>query len=102
MILTYKGIYRPFSDITRGALEHAVAESGLALSTEDSDRLIQAYDALQLIQVEAGDRPSAATGVPPSPAARGDGGGGDARAHLAASRRPSAVMDDASRCVGVG
>ncbi|KAK3376659.1 HAD-like domain-containing protein [Lasiosphaeria ovina] len=42
------GIYRPFSDITRGALEHAVAESGAALSAGDSDRLVKAYDALRV------------------------------------------------------
>ncbi|GAB1317596.1 Haloacetate dehalogenase H-2 [Madurella fahalii] len=40
------GIYRSFSEITRGALQHAVAETGLTLSANDVDRLMKAYDAL--------------------------------------------------------
>ncbi|KAK5662571.1 hypothetical protein OQA88_8484 [Cercophora sp. LCS_1] len=42
------GLYRTFSEITRGALQHAVAESGLALSEDDANRLMQAYNALRV------------------------------------------------------
>ncbi|KAK3346713.1 HAD-like domain-containing protein [Lasiosphaeria hispida] len=42
------GMYRTFSEITRGALQHAVAESGLALSDGDADRLMNAYNALNV------------------------------------------------------
>ena len=41
-------MYRTFSEITRGALQHAVAESGLTLSAGDADRLMDAYDALHV------------------------------------------------------
>ncbi|KAK3384947.1 HAD-like domain-containing protein [Podospora didyma] len=42
------GIYRSFSQITRGALQHAVAESGCTLSSDGSDKLMKAYDALRV------------------------------------------------------
>ncbi|KAK0725339.1 HAD-like domain-containing protein [Lasiosphaeris hirsuta] len=42
------GMYRTFSEITRGALKHAVAESGLTVSDEDADRLMNAYNALDV------------------------------------------------------
>jgi 2-haloacid dehalogenase len=38
--------YRPFWDITRGALRHACARLGLALSSEAEDRLMNQYRAL--------------------------------------------------------
>ncbi|OHF04463.1 haloacid dehalogenase [Colletotrichum orchidophilum] len=42
------GIYRPYSDITRAALKHAVAEKKKPpLSKEDEDRLMEAYNGLQ-------------------------------------------------------
>jgi 2-haloacid dehalogenase len=40
------GIYLPFSSFTRRALNHAVAESGVSLSDEDSEALMKAYDSL--------------------------------------------------------
>jgi 2-haloacid dehalogenase len=45
-----KGIYRTFSEITKGALQHAVAELGLAqsVSSEDSEQLMKAYDSLRV------------------------------------------------------
>ncbi|KAF9873556.1 haloacid dehalogenase [Colletotrichum karsti] len=41
------GIYRPFSELTRASLKHAVAEKKLTLSREDEDRLMNAYNGLQ-------------------------------------------------------
>ncbi|KAK1638863.1 haloacid dehalogenase [Colletotrichum phormii] len=42
------GTYRPFSEITRAALKHAVAERKKSpLSKEDEDRLMEAYNGLQ-------------------------------------------------------
>ncbi|KAJ3955951.1 hypothetical protein N0V92_007498 [Colletotrichum tropicale] len=41
------GMYRSFSELTRAALKHAVAEKKLALSKEDEERLMDAYNGLQ-------------------------------------------------------
>ncbi|KAK1457245.1 haloacid dehalogenase [Colletotrichum cuscutae] len=42
------GTYRPFSDITRAALKHAIAERKKpTLSKQDEDRLMEAYNGLQ-------------------------------------------------------
>lgn len=46
--LTPPGTYRTFSDITRGALHHAVAETGLAISENAADKLMEAYNALHV------------------------------------------------------
>ncbi|KAB5542669.1 HAD-like domain-containing protein, partial [Coniochaeta sp. 2T2.1] len=42
------GVYRSFSEITKGALQHAVAENGLSLSADDADKLMRAYDSLHV------------------------------------------------------
>jgi 2-haloacid dehalogenase len=42
------GLYRSFSEITKGALEHAVAETGLSLSADDAEKLMKAYDSLNV------------------------------------------------------
>ncbi|KAI0969016.1 haloacid dehalogenase [Xylaria arbuscula] len=42
------GKYRTFSEITRSALAHAVAEHGLPLATYDAEKLMTAYDALHV------------------------------------------------------
>lgn len=42
------GQYRSFSEITRSALAHAVADHGLALAANDADTLMHAYDALHV------------------------------------------------------
>ncbi|KAI1188587.1 HAD-like domain-containing protein [Nemania serpens] len=42
------GQYRSFSDITRSALAHAVADHDLALVADDADTLMHAYDALHV------------------------------------------------------
>ncbi|GAW17191.1 hypothetical protein ANO14919_066440 [Xylariales sp. No.14919] len=42
------GRYRSFSEITRSALAHAVAELGLTLAANDADKLMRAYDALHV------------------------------------------------------
>ncbi len=41
------GIYRPWSQITRGSLEHAIAELGLSLSDAQAEHLMKSYDALR-------------------------------------------------------
>ncbi|KAI0868230.1 haloacid dehalogenase [Hypoxylon argillaceum] len=58
------GQYRTFSEITRSALAHAVAEHGLVLAADAASTLMRAYDALhvfpeipaamQLLQAHAG------------------------------------------------
>ncbi|KAK1982218.1 haloacid dehalogenase [Colletotrichum cereale] len=49
------GTYRPFSDLTRAALRHAVAEKSLKLSADDEGRLMEAYNGLEAFSdVEAG------------------------------------------------
>ncbi|KAI1357867.1 haloacid dehalogenase [Xylaria arbuscula] len=40
------GQYKTFSEITRNALTHAVAEHGMTLIASDADKLMTAYDAL--------------------------------------------------------
>ncbi|KAI0505417.1 haloacid dehalogenase [Xylaria bambusicola] len=42
------GQYKSFSEITRNALAHAVAEHGLTLAVSDAARLMTAYDALHV------------------------------------------------------
>ncbi|OIW26565.1 haloacid dehalogenase [Coniochaeta ligniaria NRRL 30616] len=42
------GLYRTFSEVTKGALEHAVAETGLSLSVDDAEKLMKAYDSLHV------------------------------------------------------
>ncbi|KAJ8127114.1 hypothetical protein O1611_g6523 [Lasiodiplodia mahajangana] len=42
------GKYRTFSEITRSALDHAVAEHGLVLRAKDAETLMHAYDALRV------------------------------------------------------
>ncbi|KAI1773780.1 haloacid dehalogenase [Hypoxylon cercidicola] len=42
------GEYKPFSEITRNAPSHAVAEHGLTLSAKDADALMRSYDALHV------------------------------------------------------
>ncbi|KAI1346715.1 haloacid dehalogenase [Xylaria sp. FL0043] len=42
------GRYRTFSEITRSALAHAVAEHGLTLVAPDVEKLMAAYDALHV------------------------------------------------------
>ncbi|KAI0844905.1 haloacid dehalogenase [Daldinia vernicosa] len=42
------GEYKSFSEITRNALGHAVAEHGLTLSAKDADTLMKSYDALHV------------------------------------------------------
>ncbi|KAI0104314.1 haloacid dehalogenase [Nemania sp. FL0031] len=42
------GEYRTFSEITRSALGHAVAEHGLVLAADDAETLMHAYDALHV------------------------------------------------------
>ncbi|KAI1117689.1 haloacid dehalogenase [Nemania sp. NC0429] len=42
------GQYRSFSEITRSALAHAVADHGFALVAADADMLMHAYDALDV------------------------------------------------------
>ncbi|TGJ84426.1 hypothetical protein E0Z10_g4308 [Xylaria hypoxylon] len=42
------GQYKTFSEITRSALAHAVAEHGLTLPAHDADKLMRAYDSLQV------------------------------------------------------
>lgn len=46
MKLKIPGIYRPFSELTRASLKHAVAEKQLSLSEKDEDRLMHAYNGL--------------------------------------------------------
>ncbi|KZL72079.1 haloacid dehalogenase [Colletotrichum incanum] len=41
------GTYRPFSELTRAALKHAIAEKKLKLSKENEGRLMDAYNGLQ-------------------------------------------------------
>ncbi|KAK2015427.1 haloacid dehalogenase [Colletotrichum eremochloae] len=41
------GTYRPFSELTRAALRHAVAEKKLGLSTDNEGRLMEAYNGLE-------------------------------------------------------
>lgn len=41
-------LYRPFSEVTLGALRHALAESNLSLSTQDEQGLMKAYDSLHV------------------------------------------------------
>jgi len=41
------GTYRPFSELTRAALRHAVAEKKLELSADDEGRLMEAYNGLE-------------------------------------------------------
>jgi len=41
-------LFRPFSDVTRLSLEHALAESSLILSDSDIEKLMQAYDSLSV------------------------------------------------------
>ncbi|CCF32987.1 haloacid dehalogenase [Colletotrichum higginsianum] len=48
------GTYRPFSELTRAALKHAVAEKKLAMSEEDEGRLMDAYNGLEAFpEIEA-------------------------------------------------
>ncbi|TRX90581.1 hypothetical protein FHL15_008554 [Xylaria flabelliformis] len=42
------GQYKTFSEITRSALAHAVAEHGLTLAADDAETLMHAYDALHV------------------------------------------------------
>lgn len=42
------GLYRTFSEVTKGALEHAVAENDLSLSDDDVQKLMKAYDSLHV------------------------------------------------------
>ncbi|CAJ2508539.1 Uu.00g135650.m01.CDS01 [Anthostomella pinea] len=42
------GEYKTFSEITRNALGHAVAEHGLKLEAKDADALMKSYDALHV------------------------------------------------------
>ncbi|KAI0864781.1 haloacid dehalogenase [Xylaria cubensis] len=42
------GQYKTFSEITRSALAHAVAEHGLTLEADDAETLMRAYDALHV------------------------------------------------------
>ncbi|KAI1371636.1 haloacid dehalogenase [Hypoxylon crocopeplum] len=42
------GEYKSFSELTRNALSHAVAEHGLTLSAKDADVLMRSYDALHV------------------------------------------------------
>ncbi|KAI1087601.1 haloacid dehalogenase [Rostrohypoxylon terebratum] len=42
------GEYKTFSEITRNALHHAVAEHGLTLTAENADALMRSYDALDV------------------------------------------------------
>ncbi|KAI1747627.1 haloacid dehalogenase [Xylaria castorea] len=42
------GQYKTFSEITRGALAHTVAEHGLTLAADDAETLMRAYDALHV------------------------------------------------------
>ncbi|KAI0893139.1 haloacid dehalogenase [Annulohypoxylon nitens] len=42
------GEYKPFGEITRNALYHAVAEHGLTLTAENADALMRSYDALHV------------------------------------------------------
>ncbi|KAI8961888.1 haloacid dehalogenase [Daldinia sp. FL1419] len=42
------GEYKSFSEITRNALGHAVAEHGLTLSAQDADTLMKSYDSLHV------------------------------------------------------
>jgi 2-haloacid dehalogenase len=42
------GEYKPFSEITRGALNHALAESGQTLADSAKDKLMKAYDSLNV------------------------------------------------------
>ncbi|KAI0547749.1 haloacid dehalogenase [Xylaria curta] len=42
------GQYRTFSEITRSALAHAVAEHSLTLAANDAETLMRAYDALHV------------------------------------------------------
>ncbi|KAK0611581.1 HAD-like domain-containing protein [Immersiella caudata] len=42
------GLYRTFSEITRGALHHAIAEAGLSVTNDDADRLMNAYNGLNV------------------------------------------------------
>jgi 2-haloacid dehalogenase len=39
-------LYKPFSEITRAALKHALAESSVSLSEENISNLMKAYDNL--------------------------------------------------------
>ncbi|GKT48484.1 haloacetate dehalogenase H-2 [Colletotrichum spaethianum] len=53
-LLCNECIYRPFSELTRAALKHAVAEKKLELSAEDEGRLMEAYNGLQAFpEIEA-------------------------------------------------
>ncbi|GAP91578.2 putative haloacid dehalogenase [Rosellinia necatrix] len=42
------GHYKTFSEITRGALAHAVAEHGHTVTKDDADALMNAYDSLHV------------------------------------------------------
>lgn len=48
------GIYRSFSECTRGALQHAVTELGLTLSSTDESDLMRAYNSLHTFPEVAG------------------------------------------------
>ena len=45
---TILGKFIPFDQVTRRALQHALAESSLSLSDSDSDKLMESYDSLDL------------------------------------------------------
>ncbi|KAI1338163.1 haloacid dehalogenase [Xylariaceae sp. FL0016] len=42
------GKYRPFDEITRSALGHALAEHGMTLQAADAEKLMRSYDALHV------------------------------------------------------
>jgi len=42
------GLYHSFSDLTRAALQHAVAEAGLTLTPQHEDKLMEAYNGLHV------------------------------------------------------
>ena len=42
------GLYRSFSDLTRAALQHAVAEAGLTLTPQNEGKLMEAYNGLDV------------------------------------------------------
>lgn len=42
------GLYRSFGEITKGALEHALAEAGLSLPADDIEKLMKAYNSLHV------------------------------------------------------
>lgn len=43
---SFSGQYKPFNEITRSSLGHALAEHGLTLSSAQAEDLMRAYDAL--------------------------------------------------------